>query len=45
MASNAVNYHILHQAKTYPAANIYDAHVGCHELLRHFYLIPEDGLS
>ena len=27
------------------AANIYDAWVGCHELLWQLYLIPEDGFS
>ena len=28
-----MNYHILHQARICYAANICDAHVGCHELL------------
>ena len=34
MASNAVNYHILHQAKTCSAADIWIHVVSCHELLR-----------
>ena len=45
MASNAINYHILHQARICSAANICDAHVGCHELLGQLYLILENGLS
>ena len=45
MASNAVNYHILHGARICSASNICDAHVGCHELLGQLYLIPERGLS
>ena len=31
--------------KIYPAADLRDAHVGCHELLTQPYMMPEDGLD
>ena len=45
MASNVINYHMLHQGKICSAANIRIQDVGCHELLTQLDLIPEDGLS
>ena len=40
MASNSVNYHFLHAAKIYPAANLRIGVVSCHELLRQLGALP-----
>ena len=44
-ASNAVNYHFLHEAKTCPPADLWIRVVSCHELLGKLSVIPADGLS